>query len=76
MGYNNISTMEVWKEVMIESRFPPVFCCQNIDEHLFCHKTLVIFFNLHASLDKHFFHTKKTWIFSISMQLSTDTFST
>ena len=58
MGYNIISTMEVWKEVMIESRFPPVFCCQNIDEHFFGLKTLVIFCNIHAIIDIHFFDHK------------------
>ena len=52
-----------WNELMLESRFLPVFSCQNIDKHLFCYKRLVIFLQP-AIIDKHFFDHKTLVILS------------
>ena len=57
-----ITTMEVWKELMLECSFPPVFSCQNIDEHLFCHEKHVFFSNFWSKYRQTHFPTwKNTW---------------
>ena len=79
--------MEVWKEVMPQSRFPPVFCCQNIDEHFstfesearkISHNKVNGIFGCICcqNIDKHLLCHKHLLFFSTSIQLLTDAFST
>ena len=79
--------MEVWKEVMPQSRFPPVFCCLNIDKHFstfgsevwkISHNKVDRIFGCICcqNISKRLFCWKHLLFFSISIPLLTDAFST